>query len=108
MAIKILSSITPSDNGNEFLCLSCSHGAQRSGTSSNREVCCRMATFGGRNMPVKFVVTQCDEYESKLLQPEDNKYQKLKKEAWMVDASTEGKGLVIIPPDEYARRHPYD
>lgn len=106
---KLITIITDkSDNGNEFLCLKCMHGKKRSGLAKEVDVVCtasfRSPGYPGQPRFVSFVVTQCDAYVPRAIQPPNDVYEAMKRQAWYVDSSQEGRGLVLIPPDEAARR----
>ena len=67
---KAIRGLEAADNGNEFLCLNCRHGAQRSGSSKEQEVTCSSGQFKGHSWGapanlVTFKVTQCSGYLSK-------------------------------------------
>lgn len=100
--IKLITSIRPSDNGNAFLCETCVNSRIKSGTHSQKEIICR-ASYE-RPRIVSFVVTQCDDYVPKNLEPPQAELQSMKRQAYFVDSSTEGRGITLVPPDEAKRR----
>jgi len=96
--------ILASDNGNKFLCLDCTYGRKRSGRQTELEVFCTQYNFENADRPVKFVVTQCDDYIRANIEPPRAVLKAMQAQAWGVVSSREGKGVVIVPPAEYERR----
>ncbi len=107
--LKILTD-TPSDNGNRFLCLECQHACVRSGTRSEIQIHC--GSYGptgpsGAWRKIDFVVTKCSEFATKNAW-KDKAIKTMQSQAYYIDASQEGRGIVLLPPDEAKRRDLWD
>lgn len=99
--IKILTNSPPADNGNKFLCENCKWASIRSGTHAQKQISCQQ--FNGEMEKVTFRVTQCTEHME--ADPfTTNPVKAMIKQAWFIDASTEGRGITLVPPDEAKRR----
>jgi len=93
-----------SDNGNQFLCLDCRHGSNRSGSGREMEVWCSSYDFGGDSR-VPFRVTKCAAFRRiDPSQPTNAELAAMQRQAYYVAVSSDGKGTVLIPPDEAKRR----
>lgn len=94
------------DNGNEFLCLSCAHGQQRSAQLTENQVICSNVAMSQNPAPVAFRVSQCTGYSNRALMQEGSAtYEQFRRTAWYIDASEESSGkLVVLPPDAAKRR----
>lgn len=99
--LKIITS--RADNGNDFLCLNCSHGTRRSGLLSESQIICSNSKLSTnlRNQQVPFKVTQCDGFYHKDLSRENNKkIRAFIRAAHYIEVSEETGQLVIISADK--------
>lgn len=93
-----------SDNGNEFLCLSCRNAEIRSGTGCQMEVNC--AAFGMTGVsPVRFRVTNCNRFRRDDTFDRERAFEQYEMEAQYLIPSEEQQGkLVFISAAEAKRR----
>jgi len=97
-------------NGNEFLCLDCQNGESRSGTGTELEVWCNSRDLGeyGYSNRVPFRVTKCSGcIRIDPACPPRAEYIAMQRQDYYIAVSADGKGTVLIPPDEAKRREMY-
>lgn len=102
MSIKIITD--RADNGNRFLCQECLHANIRSGENTQVDITCQAFTISyGTPGPVNFVITKCSRYSPKSAW-DDERIQVMQKQAFYIDASVEGRGVVLVDYREAAAR----
>lgn len=105
--IAILSSIKPSDNGNEFLCLRCEFCNIRSGRLTEIEAYCgnhEFQTEPGYTSHIRFAVTQCSGFLPRNIGPSRQEKAALEGTAYHLVPSKEGRGVCFVTYAEYKQR----
>lgn len=98
MALTII--VDKADNGNEFLCRSCSHAAQRSGRMNEESISCQNVKFHD-NKRITFPVTRCDGYYPAVLSTKHSALKQLSERAYYMIQSRENRGkFTFISPED--------